>query len=65
MRDTPLRKTPQEAAALHAEANPSDPFAYRRMRTHLERGYDNPQAVYEDSLRAVNVRTMARQGKAR
>jgi hypothetical protein len=57
-----LRKSPTEAAALYAEANPSDPFAYRRMRTHLERGLDDATKVFEDALRTVNVRTMTKRG---
>jgi hypothetical protein len=32
----------RRAASLHAQANPSDPFAYGRMLCHLRRGIETP-----------------------
>lgn len=51
------------AAQLHAEAWPSDPFAYARMYTHLCLGLDDPQKVKEESLRKINIHTMAKKAR--
>jgi hypothetical protein len=50
----------EQAARLHAEANPTDPFAYARMSLYLRRGFEDVKQVKEDALKAINIRTMAR-----
>ena len=54
---------PEQAARLHAEANPTDPFAYGRMILHLEKGLEDAKQVKEDALKAINIRTMARKAQ--
>jgi hypothetical protein len=58
-----MRSPDRKAVELHAEANPSDPFAYQRMHLHLSLGLDDPRKVTEEALRQINVRTMARKAK--
>lgn len=39
----------RRAASHHAQANPSDPFAYGRMLCHLRRGIEAPAGASLDT----------------
>lgn len=43
----------QRAAHMHAQRNPSDPFAFGRMLTHLKRGLANVADVIADNKAAA------------
>lgn len=46
---SPVETTFRIAANYHAKANPSDPFAYARMLTHLRMGIETPAEVISDA----------------
>ena len=52
----PTMRSHDDVAREHAEANPTDPYAYRRMLLHLDKGYEDADAVLADALRAINQR---------
>lgn len=52
------------AAKEHAEADPSDPFAYRRSLTHMVRGLADYNEVGKDARHVLRVREYARTHKA-
>ena len=45
----------ERAAALHAEAHKSDPFAYARMKRTLLSGHDQVAKVIEDANRILTT----------
>lgn len=45
-----------EAAALHAEANKSDPFAARRVMLHMERRLVSARDVSVDAIKILKDR---------
>ena len=48
------------AEKLHAEADPSNPYAYQRMKMHLLRGLDSAVDVAESARLALGARASAR-----
>ena len=45
-----------KAAKLYAQANPSDPYAYTRIRTQLLNGVERADEVIEEAERQLKVR---------
>lgn len=46
----------ERAIELHARAHRTDPYAAKRMRLHLIKGYEYPQEVIKEAKRLLGVR---------
>jgi len=46
----------REAVLLHAQVNPSDPYAAARMRLHLCKGFEDVSEVTKDAQRILRAR---------
>jgi len=49
-----------EAAKLHSTWNTSDPYAYGRIMTYMQRGIADPDEVARDARHALRVQELAR-----
>lgn len=46
----------ERAIALHQKAHRTDPYAGKRMRLYLIKGYENPQEVIKEAKRLLGIR---------